>query len=335
MKKEQRKPVDEITLGIVIPCYNEEDVIPLLYQEMTSFMEQVDYAVNVLFVNDGSADQTASMLGDIVERDERFALINLSRNFGHQTAVTAGLNFIHGDVVGVIDADLQDPPQILDGMLGKWHEGYDVVYGIRKNRKESPFLRSAYAVFYRILRKIANVNIPLDAGDFSIMDRKVVNRINSLPEHNRFIRGLRGWVGFKQTGYEYERSPRAAGKPKYNLGRLMQLAFDGIVTMSSFPLRIASWIGAISAVIGFIYSIYAFINALFFDRPPSGWTSLVILIIFFGGVQLIVLGIIGEYLGRVFDEVKSRPHFIISTKKGWVDQAENSSVLDQTDWGSR
>ena len=326
---------EQLTLGIVIPCYNEAAVIDALYAELKNFMEEAAYEVRVLFVNDGSYDKTPLMLKDICERDGRFAMLSLSRNFGHQAAVSAGLLHIKGDVVGVMDGDLQDPPAAFNGMIEKWRQGFDVVYGIRKNRKENVLLKGAYALFYRLLNRLANVDIPLDAGDFSLMDRHVVDTINKMPEHNRFVRGLRGWVGFDHTGYLYERSPRAGGAPKYNLKKLVQLAFDGIISMSSFPLRIASWLGAIAALLGIIYAVYALGQVFFFNHPPSGWTSLVMLIIFFGGVQLIVLGIIGEYLGRVFDEVKNRPHYVIQNTEGWISNSEKIKPTSKIQSSSR
>lgn len=326
---------EDLTLGIVVPCYNEEPVIKALYEELKSFMDSASYQVRILFVNDGSNDRTPVLLKEICDSDGRCAMLSLSRNFGHQTAVSAGLYYIEGDVVGVIDGDLQDPPTIFDGMLDKWQEGYDIVYGIRKNRKENVILKGAYALFYRILNRLSNEDIPMDAGDFSLMDRRVVDTINKMPEHNRFVRGLRGWVGFNHTGYLYERSPRAAGTPKYNLRKLTQLAFDGIISMSSFPLRIASWLGTVAALLGVIYAIYALGQVFFFDHPPSGWTSLVMLIIFFGGVQLLVLGIIGEYLGRVFDEVKNRPHFIVQDTSGWISNAKKDNTNNSIDTPKR
>jgi len=314
----QKVRKSDFTLGIIIPCYDEEDVLPLLFDKLDALAKSVDYKVKFLLIDDGSLDQSFSLIHQKCAVDSRYACIKFSRNFGHQTAVSAGLKNIVGDVVGIIDADLQDPPYVIDEMVQKWLQGYDVVYGIRKNRKESFFLRCAYSIFYRLLKRIANIEVPLDAGDFSVMDRSVVQKINAMPEHNRFIRGLRGWVGFKQIGHKYERMPRAAGKPKYNLRKLFRLAFDGIVTLSSFPLKIASWLGGFSALLGLLFGLYALIDALFFDKPPSGWPSLAMLIIFFGGIQLMVLGIIGEYIGRIFDETKRRPLYITESKKGWL-----------------
>lgn len=310
------------TLGVIIPCFNEEDVFPMLVRELQEFADSLEYEVNFLIVDDGSSDRTWQMASDVSHNDLRFGCIRLSRNFGHQTAVSAGLQHIKGDVVAVIDADLQDPPHVIKDMIDKWYEGYDVVYGVRVNRKEGILLRSAYSIFYRMMRKVANIDVPLDAGDFSLMDRRVVDHINAMPEHNRFVRGLRGWVGFNQVGVEYERSARAAGEPKYNLKKLFKLAMDGIITFSSMPLRLAVWIGTFSALLGFLYLFYVVILALFYQETPSGWASLVVLFLFIGGIQLLILGIIGEYIGRIFEEVKNRPVFVISDKAGWAEETE-------------
>lgn len=308
----------DFTLGIIVPCFNEEDVFPYLSSELQRFCDTAKYAVKILIIDDGSTDATWRMITELCEKDARFSSLRFSRNFGHQTAVSAGLFHIEGDVVAVIDGDLQDPPEEIDNMLELWKQGYDVVYGVRKNRKEGLLLRSAYAVFYRMLKKIANIDIPLDAGDFSLMDRKVVDKINAMPEHNRFVRGLRGWVGFSQIGHSYERQSRKAGEPKYTFRKLVKLALDGIITFSILPLRLAVWMGTFAALFGFMYLIWAVFNALVHGDVPSGWASLTVMIIFFGGIQLLVLGIIGEYIGRIFEETKNRPHYVISDTAGWL-----------------
>jgi len=312
------KRLIEPRLGIIIPCYNEEEVIPKLLAELDQFAASVSCPVQFLFVDDGSRDSTYALLQEACQNDPRKACLKLSRNFGHQTAVSAGLSYIQGDVIGVIDADLQDPPEVIKQMLEKWREGFDVVYGIRKNRKEGALLRFAYASFYRILKKMANIEIPLDSGDFCIMDRKIVDLIKNMPEHNRFIRGLRGWVGFRQYGLPYERSARAAGEPKYNIRRLMKLAFDGIISFSTIPLRLASLLGLLAGTFGLLYLVYVFVVKMFNPAAPIGWASTVAVIVFFGGVQLLVLGIIGEYLGRVFEESKHRPIYIVDQQDGWL-----------------
>jgi dolichol-phosphate mannosyltransferase len=316
MVSKSRKETPEV--GIVVPCYNEAEVAPMLVERLANLSKAWPYPVRVLFVDDGSRDRTYERLAAACEQNPAMACLRLSRNFGHQTAVSAGLARVRGDVVAVIDADLQDPPEFILEMLAKWREGYDVVYGIRTNRKEGPFLRMAYALFYRILKKIANVDIPLDAGDFSLMDREVVDQINAMPEHNRFIRGLRGWVGFRQIGLPYNRQARQAGAPKYNLFRLMNLAMNGIISFSSVPLKIASWCGAVSSFLGFLLMLWVLVNGLVYGRTPPGWASLAVIVLMFGGIQLIVLGIIGEYVSRIFDEVKRRPHFIVCAAAGWV-----------------
>jgi polyisoprenyl-phosphate glycosyltransferase len=313
------------SLGIVIPCYNEEDVIPKLMADLDEFARQVSYPVRFLFIDDGSRDRTYAMLRDACLGDARKACLKLSRNFGHQTAVSAGLAHIKGDVIGVIDADLQDPPAVLREMVEKWREGFDVVYGIRKNRKEGAVLRFAYSAFYRILKKMANIEIPLDSGDFCVMDRRVVDLINKMPEHSRFIRGLRGWVGFRQFGLPYDRLARAAGEPKYNLRRLLKLAFDGIISFSTIPLRLASMLGVLAGTFGLIYLIYVFVVKLFNPAAPIGWASTIAVVVFFGGVQLLVLGIIGEYLGRVFEESKHRPIYIVDQQDGWLNDSQESA----------
>jgi glycosyltransferase involved in cell wall biosynthesis len=306
------------SLGIIVPCYNEEAVLPLLQAELRRFMDAIGLPVRVLLVDDGSQDGTFAALQEASRQDARFAGLRFSRNFGHQTAVSAGLRHIAGDMVAVLDADMQDPPSVIAAMIEKWREGYDVVYGIRTNRKEGLLMRAAYAAFYRILKAAANIDLPLDAGDFSLMDRRVVDYLNRLPEHNRFVRGLRGWVGFRQTGIPYERAARHAGAPKYNFRRLLNLALDGIISFSSLPLRMASWLGVLASGVGFGLLLWAVFSALVLQRTPSGWASLAVMLLFFSGVQLLVLGIFGEYLGRIFEEVKNRPHYIVSDLTGWA-----------------
>ncbi len=306
----------EPELGLIIPCHNEEDVVP----ELLHALEDLDLGipVSVLFVDDGSTDGTLEAFKEACLHNKRLACLSFSRNFGHQSAVSAGLRHVRGDIVAVLDADLQDPPEVLHEFVKAWRNGADVVYGIRTNRKESLFLRLAYRMFYRLLQRIANIHIPLDAGDFALMDRKVVSVINAMPEHNRFIRGLRGWAGFKQTGIPYERQARRAGRPSYTLKRLMRLAFDGLMSFSAVPLRVSSWMGAASALLGFGYLAYALTCWLRGIQLPPGWTSTIVVVLFLGGIQLMVLGILGEYIGRIFDEVKNRPHYVPSAAYGWL-----------------
>jgi len=323
MKSARRK--EAIEVGLIIPCYNEEEVVPMLLERLGHLSEEWPYPVKILFVDDGSRDRTVELLNAACQENANMACIALSRNFGHQTAVTAGLAHAVGDVVAVIDADLQDPPEFILDMIDKWREGFDVVYGVRRNRKESPVLCAAYALFYRVLKKIANIDLPLDSGDFSLMDRRVVDYINSMPEHNRFIRGLRGWVGFKQIGLPYERQARQAGTPKYNLFRLSNLAMNGLISFSAVPLKLASWLGVFASFLGFLLLLWSSISGLISGKTPPGWASLAFIVLLFGGIQLIVLGIIGEYISRIFDEVKRRPHFIVEDTVGWVENTVKES----------
>lgn len=307
---------------LVFPCYNEEEVLP----DLLRILRTLDLGIptRFLFIDDGSTDGTLQLLQAACQSDHQMACLSFSRNFGHQVAVSAGLKHARGDLVAVLDADLQDPPELLNQFIAKWRDGYDVVYGIRTNRKEPWFLRVCYSSFYRLLGKTANIRIPQDAGDFALMDRKVVDVINSLPEHNRFVRGLRGWVGFKQTGVKYARPARHAGKPSYNMKRLTRLALDGLLSFSSAPLRLSAWLGAGAAFLGFCYLVYALSVFLSGKDLPEGWTSTVVLILFLGGVQLMVLGILGEYLGRIFDEVKGRPHYVMSEYAGWLTEPDST-----------
>ncbi len=329
----QRK--ENPTLGMVIPCYDEEAMMPRLIEELKIFAGRLSSPCRFLFVDDGSRDRTANIMFEACQQDERFGFLSFSRNFGHQTAVSAGLQFVEGDVVAVIDADLQDPPEVILEMLELWKQGYDVIYGVRRDRKEHALLRAAYMAFYRLLKRISNTEIPLDAGDFSLMDRKVVDHINRMPEHNRFVRGLRSWVGFRQIDHPYQRARRQAGATKYNLFRLTQLAFDGLISFSSIPLRLAAWVGAFTALLGFALLVWAFVAAIVLKNPPPGWASLAVILLFFGGVQLLILGIIGEYIGRIFEEVKNRPLYIIADKAGWVARREEDPCPTPTprrDW---
>ncbi len=310
-----RKPNPE--LGLVIPCFNEAEVLP----ELIRTIERLSLGVplRVLFVDDGSTDGTQALLTEACQSDPRLACLSFSRNFGHQTAVTAGLRHVPGDIVAVMDADMQDPPALLATFIERWRQGYDVVYGIRRDRKESWPLRCAYWLFYRLLSRVSDTDIPQDAGDFALMDRRVVDVMNAMPEHNRFVRGLRRWAGFRQTGVTYSRPLRQAGRSKYNMHRLTRLAFDGLLSFSSAPLRLSVWMGTAAAVLGFCYLTYAVIGFFLSDNAPEGWTSTVAIILLLGGVQLVVLGIIGEYVGRVFEEVKDRPHFVVRSVAGWLE----------------
>lgn len=300
----------DIFVSVVIPVYNEEENLPVLINRLENVLSEFR-AYEVIFVNDGSQDSSLEILHVNCKRNPSLKVVNFSRNFGHQAAISSGLEYSQGDCVIVMDGDLQDPPEVLPDFIAKWQEGYDVVYAIRKKRKENIFKRSAYFVFYRLMKKVSDIDIPLDSGDFSIMDRKIVDRLNALPERNRFVRGIRSWLGFRQTGLAYERSKRFAGKPKFTFSKLLKLAYDGLISFSHKPLSLASHMGMFITASSFVAIIALIVMKLFIGIPLQGWTSTVVVILFIGGIQLMVLGILGEYIGRIFDEVKNRPEYVV------------------------
>ena len=304
-------------ISVVIPCYNEQEVLPELFRRMTEAAKSWEMDWEVICVDDGSYDNTWNILSDQFAKDRRWSAISFSRNFGHQTAVSAGMFHATGDAVVVIDADLQDPPEEIVRFIKKWREGYDIVYAVRQHRKEGILKKISYWMFYRMLSKMIDFELPLDSGDFCIMDRKIVDILNSMPERSRFVRGLRAWSGFKQTGLVYERHARTAGEAKYDFKKLRRLALDGIVSFSTVPLALAAhfglWISALS-FLGIILLVLQFIFRDFFEALGVGLKpgfSTIVSILFLGGVQLVFLGIIGQYLGRIYDEVKQRPRWII------------------------
>ena len=303
-------------LGIVIPAFNEEANLPELVRRIRQTLEGAAIPFRLFFVNDGSRDGTLDFLRRLAAEDPRVRVLSFSRNFGHQISISAGLAHADGDAVVVLDADLQDPPEVIPDLVAKWAQGFDVVYAVRQRRKEGVLKRFAYSLFYRILQRISAVKIPLDSGDFSLMDAKVVAQIRALPERNRFLRGLRSWVGFRQTELTYERMARHAGEPKYRTRHLVKLALDGFFAFSTLPLQLATYLGFLAAGLGFLYLLYALTTRLLFGNP-AGWTSLAAIILFLGGTQLMILGILGAYLGRVYEEVKQRPLYILDEVIGF------------------
>lgn len=306
------------TVSIIIPIYNEEENIPELYHRLQSVIEQVDGEAEVIFIDDGSRDNSLNLVRQIYERDYRVKYISLARNFGHQIAVTAGLNNVKGEAVIVMDADLQDPPELVLPMIEKWRQGYQVVYAQRLSRKKESALKrfTAYA-FYRILRRLADVNIPPDTGDFCLMDREIVDILNAMPERNRYIRGLRAWVGFRQTAIPFERDPRFAGKVKYSFAKSWALAINGIISFSRVPLKLATYLGMLSAVAALLM-IFLVLYWRLFDlaSPLIGYTLITIALFFLGSVQLFCIGILGEYIGRIYEEVKGRPIYTVKEMRG-------------------
>jgi glycosyltransferase involved in cell wall biosynthesis len=306
-------------LSIIIPCFNEEEVIGETVRQILSFADSLSALdVEIIFVDDGSKDETLGLLEVAASVDPRIKIISFSRNFGHQIAVTAGVNAAIGDAVVLIDADLQDPPAVIHQMLSKWQEGFDVVYGVRTERMgESSFKLASAKLFYRLLNKLSSVAIPLDTGDFRLMDRRVVNILASMPEQDRFVRGMVAWVGFKQCALPYKRVERFAGISKYPLRKMLRFALDGILSFSTKPLQVAVGFGFVCAAFSVCGILYALFLRLFTNIWVEGWTALMIAILFIGGVQLICLGILGEYIGRIYNETKRRPLYIVKSQIGF------------------
>ena len=304
-------------ISLVIPMYYEEKVVNECYNRVKETLKGlIGYDHEIIFINDGSKDKTLDILEKIAEKDSNVKVISFSRNFGHQAAVTAGLKCTSGDAVVIIDADMQDPPELIPEMVKLWEDGNEVIYGKRKTRDgESAFKLMTAKMFYKTLNALSDVDIPKDTGDFRLVDKKVVDTMNSLPEHNKFLRGLWSWLGYKQYAFEYERKERFAGETKYPLKKMLKLASDGIISFSSKPIKMVGILGIISIIISFIILIYALISyACKLNNLSAGWTSLMCAITFFAGVQLLSLWIISEYIGRIYDETKGRPQYIIDKK---------------------
>lgn len=306
---------------VVIPCYNEAAVLPQLFERLTNAATNWGVEWNVLCVEDGSKDGTWEILQKQSERDPRWQAMRFSRNFGHQPAVSAGIEHARGDAVIVMDADLQDPPEVVGEFIQKWQEGFDVVYAVRTKRKEGFFKKIGYWTFYRLMSKLVDFKMPLDTGDFCLMDRKVVDTLKKMPERSRFVRGLRAWTGFRQTGLSYERAARAAGETKYNFRRLMKLATNGIFSFSTIPLKVVTSLGFWISLLAFAGIIFTLLQKIFKEPfadwglvPVPGYATIVMSVLFIGGVQLVCLGVIGEYIGRIYDEVKGRPTYIVAER---------------------
>ncbi|HEV7348868.1 glycosyltransferase family 2 protein [Telluribacter sp.] len=299
-------------ISIVAPLYNESESLPLLVDRLNALMDSMPMTIEVVLVDDGSRDNTPLMMRQLALTDDRYHCVFLSRNHGHQLALSAGIASARGsEALFIIDGDLQDPPELLPEFYKKLREGYDVVYAVRRKRKENMAKRTSYYLFYRILKSISYVEIPLDSGDFSLISRRVANVLIKMPEESRYLRGMRTWIGFKQVGYEYERDERVAGESKYTLKQLFKLAYNGIFNFSEFPIKFMTTTGAIAILISLIYFFAVVIKKLFFDPVIEGFTALLFVVILFSGVQLLALGIIGEYVLRIFFQSKNRPLFIV------------------------
>jgi polyisoprenyl-phosphate glycosyltransferase len=304
-------------ISVVVPAYNEAEGIAHFHERATGALRALaDCDYELVYVDDGSKDGTYDILSGIAKNDARVQVIKFSRNFGHQIAITAGLDHAVGDAVVFIDADLQDPPELIAEMIAKWREGFDVVYARRAVRKgETPFKLITAAVFYRVLRSVANIDIPPDVGDFRLISARVADQLRAMREKDRFIRGLVSWVGFRQTYIMYERDERYAGETKYPLTKMIKFALDGLTSFSSAPLRVATWMGYIASALAFLYLLSVFVQVAL-GITVEGWATIIVAVLFLGGVQLICLGILGEYLGRVFNEVKPRPVYIVEEIAG-------------------
>ncbi len=301
--------------SIVIPLYNEEEVADECIKRVDRVCKKLDGDYEIIFVNDGSADKTVEMTLKACEENPKIKLLSFSRNFGHQIAITAGMDNAKGDAVIVMDADLQDPPEVILEMVAKYKEGFDVVYAVRSKRKgETIFKKWSSKAFYRFLRFMCNIDIPVDTGDFRLISRKVCDVMSSLTERNRYVRGLVSWVGFKQAAVEYVREERFAGETKYPLRKMLKLSMDGITSFSTKPLTMSKNLGFFAAAAGFIYMLIVILNKFAFGKTVQGWASLAVIILLVGGIQLIMLGVVGEYIARIFDESKNRPLYIIEDK---------------------
>lgn len=299
-------------INIIIPLYNEEEVFEELIKRLKALIVSSELTISVFLIDDGSKDGTSLLMRSLSLNDADFNSIFLSRNFGHERALSAGLSYVDAtEAILIIDGDLQDPPELLSALYRRIKEGFDVVYAVRKKRKENILKRAAYKIFYKVLNRISYIDIPLDSGDFSMISTRVVKYINQMPEESRFLRGMRSWIGFKQIGVEYERHERFSGESKYPLKNLIRLALNGLFNFSEYPIKFISRIGIVTLTISMLYFIYTLIKQFFFGGVPEGFTALFFLITLFGGAQLLAIGIIGEYILRIFFQVKKRPLFIV------------------------
>ncbi len=302
----------EAVYSVIVPVFNEEEVLDELHKRLTAVMQKRGEPYEIIFVDDGSSDRSIEILKALFKQDKHIRIIRFSRNFGHQMAITAGLDRASGKAAIVIDADLQDPPEVIPKFIDKWREGFEVVYGLREKRYgESIFKKATAWLFYRLLRKLVAVELPLDVGDFRLIDRKVIDALRRIREQNRYMRGLTSWVGFKQAGVPYVRAERAAGSTKYSLRKMLKLAWDGVFSFSRIPVKASMYLGFLTASLSFLYLISIVFLRIFAGTSIRGWSSIMGIVLFLGGVQLISLGILGEYVGRISEDVRGRPLYIV------------------------
>lgn len=299
-------------LSVIVPAYNEAEVLPEFHRRLAAVLNQLDLRCEVIYVNDGSRDDTQKIIDRLCAEDPRAASIDLSRNFGKEAAMTAGLDYAQGDAIVIIDADLQDPPELITQMVALWREGYDVIYARRTSRSGETWLKKATAsAFYRLIQKVSRVQIPADTGDFRLMNRRSVDSLLQLREQHRFMKGLFAWVGYKQIALDYERDPRIAGETKFNYWKLWNFALEGITSFTIAPLKIATYVGLLTAGLSFVYGAWIIYQTIAFGNPVPGYPSLIVVVLFLGGLQIFFIGVIGEYVGRIYDETKQRPLYVV------------------------
>jgi polyisoprenyl-phosphate glycosyltransferase len=323
-----------IRLSVAIPIHNEESVLPELLSRLQSVLNGLPGGPHeMVFVDDGSTDRTFGLIEQAASEDSRIVLISLSRNFGHQAAITAALDHVSGDATIVMDGDLQDVPEVIPSFVEKFQQGFDVVYAQRVRRKEPLLLRACYFLFYRLMARLSDIRLPLDSGDFGLMSSHVVEQFRRMPEHHRYLRGMRSWIGFRQIGVPVERAERHSGRSKYSLLRLMKLAFDGIFAFSIVPIRAAALLGAFVMLLSTVYVLFALYAKIFLQKSPQGFTALLIAVTFLSGVVLFFLGVIGEYVGRIYEETKARPQYIVGRVAGRSSRSipQGSRVAEASD----
>jgi polyisoprenyl-phosphate glycosyltransferase len=299
-------------LSVIVPAYNEAEALPEFHRRLSAVFDQLELRCEVIYINDGSSDDTQKIIDRFCAEDPRAASIDLSRNFGKEAAMTAGLDYAQGDAVVIIDADLQDPPELITQMVARWREGYDVIFARRTSRNGETWLKKTTAsAFYRLIQKISRVQIPADTGDFRLMNRRSVDTLLQLREQHRFMKGLFAWVGYKQIAVDYERDPRIAGETKFNYWKLWNFALEGITSFTIAPLKIATYVGLLTAGLSFVYGAWIVYQTIAFGNPVPGYPSLIVVVLFLGGLQLFFIGVIGEYVGRIYDETKRRPLYVV------------------------
>jgi dolichol-phosphate mannosyltransferase len=320
-------------VSIVVPCYNEEAVLAELHGRLISMLEGVEsVGFEIIYTDDGSRDRTPEILRGLQAGDSRVRVVSLSRNFGHQLAVTAGLEHTSGDAVVIIDADLQDPPEVIPEMLARWQDGYQVVYGLRAKREgETTFKLWTAKAFYRLINRVSEVEIPIDVGDFRLIDRRVVDVLLAMPERDRFLRGMISWVGFKQVAVIYDRAARHAGETKYSLIKMLRFAVDSVISFSFAPLRLAIWVGFAAIAAAVVGIVYALVIRFYTTTWVRGWASIFTAVLFLGGIQLITLGIVGEYVGRIYAEVKLRPLYVVGERLGFDEPQQTPAASTEVE----